>query len=1030
MPNPFDQFDAHASDGNPFDRFDAAAPRIESHARDGIESTAPAHLPAAAAPAPPDTRTEVGALDSYTRGTRAALHRTMGLGGMLGMPVASAADAIHAALSGHTETGAQDYWASHAIDPNYHAAQQLDIHPDTERQGFGGKVAGGVGALLPDLLAMLATGGEAPAAGGIVKPIVERSLAREVGDGISHAVGHAADASIVPGASHGASEAVQTVDNGGSILDALGHVPNDYLKAVAQNTLPLAAGARPGAGLLERVLTKGAQGAAAMPVVTAGMNQLEGHPTDAGDLGVQAVLGALMAQMGGDAPHDFKATDPVVDPNQRPAPVVEPRQGGEPVAGPDHVDLTTLPEQVAMQARADAAPPVVVHNAKPITPERRTQLEWMRDHGSPVERSTAEILLKANPAEPAQEPAGATPAPTAPTPAPEARVEAPVAPPAPAVEPAQPALADVLKMPENDYIAAVNPEGKTQSPDDHVILHTGDLPPTEAPKVAEFAAKDGTPVAVHRDDHGNLQAVVDGNVIATVDGHDGETSLNVVTEHQGNGIGKGLMKEYLRDNPLAPSGGFSAGGEATRRAAFRELQAEHAPAGEPATPVTAELPVVSAPGGDAPVQAHAEDAPTAATRNLKRWFGQSSVTDTWESGGEPRRLFHATRADFDSFKVGGDGTDALGAESGPVIFMTDNPERQNAAHNIGGFGGEFKDGARVMPLYARIENPLHVDEFNMEKLRAELGLSRGFPSLFTSADVAALKAAGHDGVIHFRSDYDGESTNEVIAFDKSQVKSATANSGAFDPSSGSLTDPLPAAAPPADVPPTSIKNEVTEAEADRDGVEAAASSGQPAWKDAWEKARADAARQPDAGRRLTADLIAHPRPIDTHETAALLHDRVRIHNELADARAATKDTAGKSDKQQGQDVARLLDLEQQRHDNDVASRQSGSENAAALNARKMMAASDYTLETVLQRAEVARGEKLPPEVTKRLEDMAATIADLHKRIEAKQAADKAAKAPKEKAPKKSVDEAMQEKIRKDIAALEARIKQRLSACPV
>lgn len=172
----------------------------------------------------------------------------------------------------------------------------------------------------------------------------------------------------------------------------------------------------------------------------------------------------------------------------------------------------------------------------------------------------------------------------------------------------------------------------------------------------------------------------------------------------------------------------------------------------------------------------------AGVANFWRWFDQSKITDGWEGEGEPLRLYHITRGDFDAFRVGADARDPLGGGSGPVIYMTNDPEDQRAAHNVGGFGGQFKEGTHVMPLYAAIRQPLYIDAVNRNAVVQELGLGRGVPFIWTRADVDALMAAGYDGVVLFQD----EAPTEVMAFRPEQVKSALANSGAFEPASPDL----------------------------------------------------------------------------------------------------------------------------------------------------------------------------------------------------------------------------------------------------
>lgn len=133
----------------------------------------------------------------------------------------------------------------------------------------------------------------------------------------------------------------------------------------------------------------------------------------------------------------------------------------------------------------------------------------------------------------------------------------------------------LVSMSEDEYIAAVNPENKRSDEDDIVIVRTGNLDlPRDARPAAGFKDKTGADVQVFVDGNGSIYAQQDGEVVGQIENRDGET-LNIVTvEAQGKGIGQGLAAELIRRDPFAPAGSFSPAGEATRRAAFRQVKAE------------------------------------------------------------------------------------------------------------------------------------------------------------------------------------------------------------------------------------------------------------------------------------------------------------------------------------------------------------------------------------------------------------------------------------------------------------------------
>lgn len=189
-------------------------------------------------------------------------------------------------------------------------------------------------------------------------------------------------------------------------------------------------------------------------------------------------------------------------------------------------------------------------------------------------------------------------------------------------------LQDALAMTEDEYIAAVNPTGKRTSDEDVVIVHEGDLDlPDNAQLVEQFATKDGATVDVYSAD-GNYYAVnADGTVVGQIE-RDGDETLNIVTvEAQGQGVGTGLATAMLRREPFAPAGSFSAAGEATRRAAFRRLQAEAEPAPAP-TP--------------APTPAPADPLRVLGSKQVRGGYDEGTYHEVSLSDGQQARVFRQT----------------------------------------------------------------------------------------------------------------------------------------------------------------------------------------------------------------------------------------------------------------------------------------------------------------------------------------------------------------------------------------------------
>ena len=170
--------------------------------------------------------------------------------------------------------------------------------------------------------------------------------------------------------------------------------------------------------------------------------------------------------------------------------------------------------------------------------------------------------------------------------------------------------------------------------------------------------------------------------------------------------------------------------------------------------------------------------PQTETAAFKRWFGDSVVVD---ENGAPLVLYHATSADILSFdpKAASIYEDAKSA-----IFLTTDtdvaetylpsvwytPDGKNVEKAYG-------DGANIMPVYVKIENPMVVDYFGGGYKENE------FADLIKEA-----KKEGHDGVF-FKNVRDPgigslgrpKIAHTVVAFKPTQIKSATGNKGTFSP---------------------------------------------------------------------------------------------------------------------------------------------------------------------------------------------------------------------------------------------------------
>lgn len=211
------------------------------------------------------------------------------------------------------------------------------------------------------------------------------------------------------------------------------------------------------------------------------------------------------------------------------------------------------------------------------------------------------------------------------------------------------------------------------------------------------------------------------------------------------------------------------------------------------------------------------------TPEFKRWFGKSKVVD---ADGKPLVVYHGTRALFDAFDPGRIGDQ--GRSEGPGFYFTESP--QIASRYAG-------DSGTVVNAYLRIENPLAYDAppfservmrdilLRASKIESERsgssesdGLLANFGDTYgpggvraaasqgaklfmsendalsqigglvgsgVSPDIvmeAVTAVTGHDGVVSRGFSNEGRSDERIfVAFSPTQIKSATGNSGAFDP---------------------------------------------------------------------------------------------------------------------------------------------------------------------------------------------------------------------------------------------------------
>lgn len=159
------------------------------------------------------------------------------------------------------------------------------------------------------------------------------------------------------------------------------------------------------------------------------------------------------------------------------------------------------------------------------------------------------------------------------------------------------------------------------------------------------------------------------------------------------------------------------------------------------------------------------------TPAFKAWFAGSKVVD---ADGKPLVVYHGSKSDFTTFAIPTDRPDWEG------FFFTND---RNAASTYGS----------PSPTFLSIQNPLTADAQGRDW---QEGFYVNGELTYRNEFVDEARATGHDGVvIRNTMDY-GNATKSgaypahdvFIAFRPTQIKSATANNGNFDPSKPSILE--------------------------------------------------------------------------------------------------------------------------------------------------------------------------------------------------------------------------------------------------
>lgn len=174
-------------------------------------------------------------------------------------------------------------------------------------------------------------------------------------------------------------------------------------------------------------------------------------------------------------------------------------------------------------------------------------------------------------------------------------------------------------------------------------------------------------------------------------------------------------------------------------------------------------------------------------RNFWRWFGDSKVVD---EQGRPLVVYHGTAADFEAFDPKRLGARDAGFFGRGFYFAPDEDTAQGYADSAAEDDGLPIENSAVIPGYVALQNPFVWDmaDDGAASTRAALA-SFGIKRESVRGDSSALgtdkertafnkvvREEGYDGVVVV----DEDGFREVVAFNPTQIKSATGNRGTFD----------------------------------------------------------------------------------------------------------------------------------------------------------------------------------------------------------------------------------------------------------
>jgi len=168
------------------------------------------------------------------------------------------------------------------------------------------------------------------------------------------------------------------------------------------------------------------------------------------------------------------------------------------------------------------------------------------------------------------------------------------------------------------------------------------------------------------------------------------------------------------------------------------------------------------------------------TPEFKRFYAGSKFVN---ADGTPKVLYHGTKGDIDTFKVGN-------GAFGRGIYVTEYPDRTDQYWGKYGKFGEpmGPQGGNIMPVYVRMVNPkpITTDVFKVKRPDGSSMTRDEAAEYITNQAIAE----GYDGLVNMS----GDKVWEAVVFNPYQIKSAIGNTGAYSRAEPSIKLSFPSIA--------------------------------------------------------------------------------------------------------------------------------------------------------------------------------------------------------------------------------------------